>query len=69
MYFRKKSDCTTQGQLSGFFSRDGGQSTFTIPTDAHNYKITGMLIQLKYPQLLRLVSVHAGTITRELFHA
>ena len=24
------------------------QSTFFIPTDAHNYKITGMLKQLKF---------------------
>jgi hypothetical protein len=40
-----------------------------IPTVAHNYKITGMLKQLKFPQLLRNVSVHAGTIIRELFCA
>jgi hypothetical protein len=33
-------------------------------TDAQNYKITGMLKQLKFPQLLRHVSVHAGTIIR-----
>ena len=42
---------------------------FIISTDAHNYKITGMLKQLKFPQLLRHVSVHAGTIIRELFRA
>ena len=42
---------------------------FTIPTDAHNYKITGMLKQLKFPQLLRHVSVQSGTIIRELFRA
>ena len=42
---------------------------FIIPTDAHNYKITGMLKQLKFPQFLRHVSVHAGTIIRELFRA
>ena len=40
-----------------------------IPTDAHCYKITGMLEQLKFRQLLRRVSVHAGTIIRELFSA
>jgi len=46
------------------------QSTFYInPTDAHNYKITGMLKQLKFPQLLRHVSVHSGTIIRELYLA
>jgi hypothetical protein len=33
---------------------------FIIPTNAHNYKITGMLKQLKFPQLLRYVSVHAS---------
>ena len=42
---------------------------FINPTDAHNYKNTGMLKQLKFPQLLRHVSVHSGTITRELFRA
>ena len=42
---------------------------FINPTDAHNYKITGMLKQLKFPQLLRHVSVHSGTIIRELFRA
>jgi hypothetical protein len=40
-----------------------------IPTDAHNYKIIGILKQLKFRQLLRHVSVHAGTIIRELFRA
>jgi hypothetical protein len=40
-----------------------------ISTDAHNYKITGMLKQLKFRQLLRHVSVHGGTIIRELFRA
>jgi hypothetical protein len=40
---------------------------FIIPTDAHNYKITGILKQLKLRQLHRHVSVHAGTIIRELF--
>jgi len=46
------------------------QSTFFInPTDTQNYKITGMLKQLKFPQLLRHVSVHSGTIIRELFRA
>ena len=42
---------------------------FINPTDAHNYKITGMLKQLKFPQLLRHVSVHSGIIIRELFRA
>jgi len=42
---------------------------FINPTDAHNYKITGMLKQLKFPQSLRHVSVHAGIIIRELFRA
>jgi hypothetical protein len=37
---------------------------FTIPTDAHYYKITAML-KTKFRQLLRHVSVHAGTFIRE----
>ena len=43
--------------------------SFIIPTDAHNYKIIGILKQLKFRQLLQHVSVHEGTITRELFRA
>jgi hypothetical protein len=35
--------------------------------DAHNYKITGILKQLKSRRSLRHVSVHAGTIIREPF--
>ena len=35
---------------------------FINPTDAHNYKIIGMLKQLKFRLSLRHVSVHAGTI-------
>ena len=42
---------------------------FINPTYANNYKITGMLKQLKLPQLLRHVSVHSGTIIRELLLA
>jgi len=38
-------------------------------TDAHNYKIIGMLKQMKFRLSLRHVSVHAGTIIRELFRA
>jgi len=45
------------------------KALFITPTDAHNYKITGMLKQLKSRQLLRHVSIHAGTIIRELFRA
>jgi hypothetical protein len=45
------------------------KALFIIPTDAHNYKITGTLKQLKFPQLLQHVSVHSGTIIRELFRA
>ena len=45
------------------------KALFIIPTDVHNYKITGMLKQLKFRQLPRHVSVHAGTIIRELFRA
>jgi hypothetical protein len=43
------------------------KALFIIPTNVHNYKITGMLKQLKFRQLLLHVSVHAGTIIRELF--
>jgi hypothetical protein len=42
---------------------------FIIPTDAHNYKLTGILKQLKFPQLLKHVSVQSGTIIKELFRA
>ena len=35
-------------------------------TDAHNYKIIGILQQLKFRLSLRHVSLHAGTIFREL---
>jgi len=41
------------------------KALFINPTDAHNYKITGILKQLKFPQLLQHVSVHSGTIIRE----
>ena len=46
------------------------QSTILLlQTDAHNYKIIGILKQLKFRLSLRHVSVHAGTIIRELFRA
>ena len=46
------------------------QGTFLLfQTDAHNYKIIGILKQLKFRLSLRHVSVHAGTIIRELFRA
>jgi hypothetical protein len=46
------------------------QGTFLLfQTDAHNDKITGKLKQLKFRLSLRHVSVHAGTIIRELFRA
>jgi len=45
------------------------KTLFIIPTGAHSYKITGMLKQLKFRELLRHVSVHAETIIRELFRA
>jgi len=38
-----------------------------LQTDAHNYKIIGILKQLKFRLSLRHVSVHAGTIFRELY--
>ena len=34
---------------------------FTAPTDAHNYKIIGMLKTIKIP------TIHEGNIIRELF--
>jgi len=43
------------------------KALFIIPTDAHNYKIIGMLKTIKILTMLRHVSVHAGTIIRELF--
>jgi len=45
------------------------KALFIIRTDTHNYKITGMLRQLKFRPLLRHVSVHARTIIGELFRA
>jgi len=45
------------------------KALFIVPTDAHNYKIIGILKQLKFQQLLQHVSVHTGTIVRELFRA
>jgi hypothetical protein len=43
------------------------KALFIIPTDAHSYKITGILKQLKFRLSLRHVSVHAGTVIREPF--
>ena len=40
-----------------------------LQTDAHNYKVIGILKQLKFRLLLRHVSIHTGTIIRELFRA
>ena len=40
-----------------------------LQTDAHNYKIIGILKQLKFRLTLWHVSVHAGTIFRELSRA
>jgi len=45
------------------------KALFIVPTDAHNYKVIGILKQLKFQQLLRHVSVHAGTTIKELFRA
>ena len=42
---------------------------FIFQTDAHNYKIIGILKQLKFRLSLRHVSVQAGTIFRELSRA
>ena len=38
-----------------------------VQTDAHNYKIIEILKQLKFRLSLRHVSLHAGTIFRELY--
>ena len=38
-------------------------------TDAQNYKIVGILKQIKFRLPLRHVSVHTGTIIGELFRA
>jgi hypothetical protein len=53
----------------GIKQQNGIKALFIIPTDAHYYKITGMLKQLQFRQLLRHVSVNTGTIIRELFLA
>jgi hypothetical protein len=43
------------------------KALFIFHNDAHNYKITGILKQLKFRPSLRHVSVRAGTIIREPF--
>ena len=48
--------------------QDKGTLLF-FQTDAHNYKIIGIVKQLKFRLSLRHVSVHPGTINRELFRA
>ena len=53
--------CTVHQQYQGTF--------LLLQTDAHNYKIIGIFKQLKFRLSLRYVSVHAGTIIRELFRA
>jgi len=51
-------------------TKNKDQSTFLLfQTDAHNYKIIGILKHLKFRLSLQHVSVHAGTIIRELFRA
>jgi hypothetical protein len=45
------------------------KTLFIIPTDEHNYKITGMLKTIKIPTIAPTCFVHAGTIIRELFRA
>ena len=42
---------------------------FLLQIDAQNYKIIGILKQLKFRLSLRHVSVYAGTIFRELSRA
>ena len=53
--------CTVHQQYQGTF--------LLFQTDAHNYKIIGILKQLKFRISLRHVSVHAGTIFRALSRA
>ena len=48
---------------------DPQDTILLLQTDAHNYKIIGILKQLKFRLSLRHVSVHAGTIFRELSRA
>jgi hypothetical protein len=50
--------CTVQQQYQGTF--------LLFQNDAHNYKIIGILKQLKFRLPQRHVSVHAGTIIRKL---
>jgi len=72
---KKLPDCWSEISMNmgypatGHLDTDSLKALFINPTDAQNYKITGMLKQLKFPQLLRHVSVHSGTIIRELFRA
>ena len=60
MNFSKYSSCVHRASTVS-------KHLFINPTDTHNYKITGMLKQLKFPQLLGHLPVHSGTIIRELF--
>jgi hypothetical protein len=75
---KKQSDVYTvqkdNGNVCDFLHvctvRQQYQSTFLLfQTDAHNYKIIGILKQTKFQLSLRHVSVHPGIIIRELFHA
>jgi hypothetical protein len=53
--------CTVHQQYQGTF--------LLFQTDVHSYKIIGILKQLNLRLSLQHVSVHAGTIFRELFCA
>jgi len=59
-----------QKSLKMNFKQVSGSKHFLFfQHDAHRYKIIGILKQLKFQQFLRHVSVHTGTIIRELFRA
>jgi hypothetical protein len=49
--------------------RNQGTFFYYCKLDAHDYKIIGILKQLKFRVSLQHVSVHAGTIIRELLRA
>ena len=58
-----------QNEMTQFYIYIYKDTILLLQTDAHNYKIIGILKQLKFRLSLRHVSVHAGTIFRELSRA
>jgi hypothetical protein len=61
------TDDVAKHRISARFNKCVAKHFLFVHNDAHNYKITGILKQLKFRRSLRHVSVHAGTVIREPF--